>query len=119
MKVVLTDYSDNGGAKTSAMYSYLDRVDASGEFRFATRTDLHKDKTMAKKELYTVKSRWGMSGAGRGDATASAGDLPTGVKVEITECWNALFDRVFYNDNYNTNPTEGSAAKCQFKTPLQ
>ncbi len=118
IKLVLTDYSDNGGDKVNAAYTYLDRVDASGEFKYATRVDLHKDKSLSKKELYTVKSRWTAAGAGRGDATASGGDLPASVKVEITECWDALFRRVFYQDNYNTNPAEGSAAKCVFKTAL-
>jgi hypothetical protein len=36
----------------------------------------------------------------------------------ITECWDQSFGRTFYQDNYNINPTEGSAGSCAFSKPL-
>jgi hypothetical protein len=117
VKLVLSDFSEKGGPKASASYSYLDRADTSGEFRFAAHADL-KD-SGSRRELMAVKSAWDARGAGRGDAAVTGGDLPAGVTVKLTECWNAVFRRVFYIDNLGSTPTEGKPQWCVFKTPLK
>ena len=34
-----------------------------------------------------------------GDARVAGGNLPAGTVVSITECWNALFGRVYYESS--------------------
>lgn len=116
VKLVLTDYSENGGPKSGATYRYLDRADTSGEFRFVTRTDLQENNSL--KELLVVGTAWTKTGAGRGDAAATGGDIIPGVTVRITECWDSSFARVFYKDNHNIKPAEGDPSKCVFAAPL-
>lgn len=49
---------------------------------------------------HQIVSRWNQTGAGRADADGT-----------ITECWDALFRRVFFTDGTNA---EGSAQSCVF-----
>lgn len=117
VEMALKDYSEDGGPMGDALYSYVDRLDTSGEFRFVARTDLHKNSSKA--ELFVTGTRWNASGAGRGDAVVTGGDLPSGIKVQLTECWNAGFARVFYTDNTSSSSTEGNPAACVFNTALK
>jgi hypothetical protein len=110
VQMALKDYSEAGGPKGDALYSYLDRVDASGEFGFVARTDLQKDGSAD--EVFAVKSAWNDTGAGLGFATVSGGDLPSGVVIKVTECWDDSFARTFYKDNGKVNPDEGDPSNC-------
>lgn len=110
VKMALEGYSENGGPKANALYSYLDRVDTSGHFGFVAKTDLQKNGSAD--EIFAVESAWGATGAGLGKAVVTGGDLPAGVKIKVAECWDASFGRVFYHDNGKINPDEGDASKC-------
>jgi hypothetical protein len=117
VKMALNDYSENGAPPADALYSYLDRVDTSGEFGFISRTDLQKNGSA--EEVFAVGVAWDQTGAGRGDAAVTGGDLSFGDTVKLTECWDSSFGRVFYMDSHNINPAEGDAAACVFSAPLQ
>lgn len=114
--LALEGYTNDLGATADALYRYLRRADRSGELRFVTWRDMQDNGSAP--ELFAVSANWDASGAGRGDAVITAGDVPAGEKVLITECWDAGFGRVFYEDSINFSPTEGSAAQCAFSTAL-
>ena len=67
----------------------------------------------AANEDVTLHSRWLSTGAGRGDARIAGGDLGSSSAI-ASECWSTAFDRVYYTDNVNFNPTEGDATQCAF-----
>ena len=117
VKMALQDYSENGAPPADILYSYLDRLDTSGEFGFVAHTDMQKDGSA--EELCVATSQWDATGAGRGDAVVTGGDIPAGVQIEITECWDASFGRTFYQDNHGINPAEGSASTCAFSQPAK
>ena len=71
------------------------------------------DANAAVQEDFVVRSRWLPTGAGRSDARLSGGDLGSAQGI-ASECWDTSFDEVFYTDNVNYLPTEGSAASCAF-----
>lgn len=110
VKMALKDHSENGGPMADALYTYIDRVDASGHFAFAAKTDLQKNGSLD--ETFAVESAWNAAGAGRGEAAVKGGDLPSGTLVRISECWDASFARVFYHDNGSVNPDEGLKSAC-------
>lgn len=110
VKMALKNYSEAGGPVADALYSYVDRVDASGHFGFVAKTDLQKNGSAD--EIFAVESAWNAAGAGRGEAAVKGGDLPSGALVRVTECWDASFARVFYHDNGSVNPDEGLKTAC-------
>ena len=116
VKMALEGYSENGAPPANVLYSYLDRLDTSGEFGFVAHADI--DENGSAKEYLVVGTQWDKNGAGRGDAVVTGGDVQAGVSVLITECWDQSFGRTFYQDNYNINPAEGSAGACVFSKPL-
>ena len=110
VKMALKDHSEAGSPMADALYSYIDRVDASGHFGFVAKTDLQKNGSAD--EIFAVESAENAVGAGRGEAAVTGGDLPSGVKVRVTECWDASFARAFYHDNGSVNPDEGVQSAC-------
>ncbi|MCC6647230.1 MAG: hypothetical protein IT374_16860 [Polyangiaceae bacterium] len=78
---------------------------------------LHGDTDDSKATLpedVVLVSRFRGDGAGRSDVKLSAGDLPAGVVVEMTECWSRSFERTYYTDSISIEPTSGDAASCAF-----
>ncbi len=62
-----------------------------------------------------LHSRWDQSGAGRGDAQLTGGNLPTTVSnVQVSECWDSAFARVYYKDSVDYKPAAGNPAACVF-----
>ena len=113
VKLVLTNFAEkNSNQAVDAVYSYIDRANTSGEFRFALKADVHKNSS--KDELFAVVSAWDKTGAGKGVAAVTGGDIKKGVTVKQTECWDTAFRRVFYKDNLNIHPAEGDPGKCAF-----
>ena len=113
VKLVLTNYADKDSKQAvDAVYSYTDHANTAGEFRFALKADVHKNGS--KDELYAVVSAWDKTGAGKGVAAVTGGDIKAGLTVKQTECWDTSFRRVFYKDNFNIHPAEGDPAKCAF-----
>lgn len=117
VEMAMEDYSEAGAPPADILYSYLERLDTSGEFGFVARADMQKDGSA--EELLVATSAWDATGAGRGDAVVTGGDIPSGVKINITECWDQGFGRTFYQDNHAINPTEGDPAACVFSQPVK
>ena len=64
-------------------------------------------------EDVTLASRWGASGAGRGDAVLKGADLPATVsQVDVAECWGADFKSAYYKDSVGYETESGSLAAC-------
>ena len=78
-------------------YVYDENEDGSGDFQFAIDADFEDSATTAHEQAL-IRSRWLPTGAGRGDAMVSGGDLAD-VEVSATECWDTQFRRVFYTDS--------------------
>lgn len=101
--------------RVSALYRYIENADGSGSFEFGVRADM--DDPGAAAEDLVIMSRWDATGAGRGDAVATNGDL-AGAVVYGSECWDGAFGRTFWYDNIGMIPTEGDAATCVYSEPL-
>jgi hypothetical protein len=86
-------------------------VSGGGTVTLETKADLSTNKD-GNLETVQLKSRYDATGAGRGEATLSGGDLTS--SVTATECWDATFARVYYTDSANAQPTSGSASACVF-----
>ena len=41
--------------------------------------------------IWKIKSRWLETGAGRSDVVGSGGDIPAGMSVNLSECWDTSF----------------------------
>lgn len=95
-------------------YAYAENRDGSGDFQFGFFADL--DENGSAWETAEIRSRWLATGAGRGDASVSGGDLTQ--TVTATECWDRNFLRVFYTDSVEWIPTEGDAGDCAFSSAL-
>jgi hypothetical protein len=64
-----------------------------------------------------VGSRWNATGAGRADAEVNEADAGAGARV--TECWDASFDRVYFQaETADGGATEGEVSACVFAEPL-
>jgi len=100
----------------SALYRYRESRDRSGTFEFGVEVDLEGSESPEPEQL-VLMSRWDRSGAGRGDALVTGGDLGDAV-VNASECWDVHFDRVFWNDNAALQPNEGAATACAYSEPL-
>ena len=100
------------GTPIDADYSYLENDDLSGEFTFGATADFDDEGSAAEDLLVT--SRWDATGAGRGDAFASGGDIPDDLEITVTECWDSGFGRSYYTDSVGFAETEGDAASCVF-----
>ncbi len=110
--LALSEYSEAGEEPVDLAYRYLALHSGAGLFRFVAKADLHQDGSA--EEVYVMATQWNEDGAGRGDALISGGDVPAGIVVHVTECWDEGFARTFYTDNVKTSPTEGDASQCVF-----
>ena len=104
--------TDDNGKPVEANYAYNEASDGGGDMIFEVDADLGGT---ALKEKATIRSRWLATGAGRGDARLSGGDLAAGATA--SECWSTMFKRVFYTDSVSFAPTEGDAGQCAFSAP--
>jgi hypothetical protein len=103
---------DANGNPASFDYAYNEALDHGGDMVFNANADIGGT-TLA--ENLVLRSRWQADGQGRGDGRITGGDLGS-VQAVASECWNGLFGRVFYTDNVNWQPTEGSATACVYGT---
>jgi hypothetical protein len=106
--------TDDQGKPVSLDYAYNEAADGGGDMTFDISTDIAGSATSLKETL-TLRSRWVATGAGRGDARVSGGDLGT-QQITASECWSTTFGRVFYKDSLNLAPVEGAETACAFAT---
>jgi hypothetical protein len=109
---MLAQAPDDNGNPAMFEYGYNESADGGGDMVFNVTADVGET---AARENLVIRSRWQGDGAGRGDARIAGGDLGTAQAV-ASECWNTLFRRVFYTDNVNFEPTEGSVSDCAYGT---
>ncbi len=102
--------STSDGTPLVGMYEYDQAADGGGDMTFDISANIGG--TSAAEDL-TLRSRWKGTGAGRGDARIAGGDLGS-QQALASECWDTAFDRVYYSDNVNFNPTEGDPAQCAY-----
>ena len=109
----------NAGHKDEALGTWEEclRADGSGSLVFDAHANLVGSPDSL--EAGQVRSRWIPTGAGRADVELHGGDAADG--VQITECWDASFGRLYANA---TRPdggigTEGEASACVFGEPLR
>jgi hypothetical protein len=103
---------DDRGQPVTADYAYNEIAGGGGDMLFnisgnAGGTTLN--------EQITLRSRWQATGAGRADARLTGGDLGATSAI-ASECWDTLFQRVYYTDSVSFAPTEGLASACTFAT---
>lgn len=110
VKMLLKSFSGPEGVQSDVLYRYVERADSSGHFGFAARTDIHKNGSA--EELALAHTLWTASGAGRGQAVVTQGDVPAGVSLIVGECWDDAFGRTFYQDNLDLSPAEGELKSC-------
>ena len=109
----LTIASTNAtGGAVSADYAYDETADGGGAMLFDVVGDAGGGPLL---EEVTLRSRWEPTGMGRADARVAGGDLGTAQAI-ASECWGTSFQRTYYTDNANFNPTEGDPASCAFAT---
>lgn len=98
----------------TAIYTYLELGDFSGEFFFDAWTDIDEGKNPERpaQEHVELVAQWNTTGAGRADSRWSEGDL--GALVVLSqECWDTEYKRVYYQDTFNIlGPEEGSPDSC-------
>ncbi|MDB4954706.1 MAG: uncharacterized protein JWO36_2275 [Myxococcales bacterium] len=104
--------TDANGQPASADYSYDETAGGGGNMTFSVLANVGGT---AAAETATIRSRWLGTGAGRGDARISGGDLGS-AQALASECWSTAFTRVYYTDNVNFAATEGDVAQCAFAT---
>lgn len=106
--------TDDQGKPVSADYAYNDTAAGAGDMAFDVSSDFAGSATSLKETL-TLRSRWLATGAGRADARIGGGDFGT-AQITASECWNTMFNRVFYKDSLNLAPIEGAETACAFAT---
>ncbi len=118
LEVRFTDVQGPGDPMTnSSLYRYTEAPDLSGSLDFISNLDVHADDNpdLDRRELTRVRTRWDATGAGRADVLASHGDLPPGTRVDVTECWNDGFLRVYASFAREAGEhTEGDAGDCVY-----
>ena len=118
LEVGLTDFQEPGDATSNdTLYRYTEALDGSGTFDFVSNLDIDADSdaTRDRRELLQVRSRWLADGPGRADVTATHGDLPAGVQVEVNECWDAAFARSYMRFGFpQSEVAEGDVAACPY-----
>lgn len=114
LKVNFKGATSSKGEVTDAVYHYYLNAKGQGDMKFAHKVDIDNGKAgRTAQEVGAIHSRWEASGAGRANVTFAGGDLGT-QKVLLTECWDNLFFRTYYNDNKNIKPQEGQATSCVY-----
>lgn len=91
-----------GLATTDARYLARRAPDGGGELIVAYPAE--------ETGVWHLKSRWQADGAGRGDAFL---ETDAGERVEVSECWDTDFDRVYASAPGEAG-TAGDAAACVF-----
>ncbi len=102
--------TDDNGMPVSGDYAYDEAADGGGSMTFDINADQGGGPAL---EEVTLHSRWEPTGAGRADARIAGGDLGSTQGI-ASECWGTSFERSYYTDNVNFQPTEGNAADCVF-----
>lgn len=109
----LTIMSTDDKGPVLANYAYNEAADGGGDMTFEISGNAGGTALL---ETVTLRSRWLAGGSGRADARIAGGDLGT-VQATASECWDAMFKRVFYTDSVNFAATEGAQTACAFATP--
>lgn len=104
--------TDAAGKPVQAEYAYDDTADGGGRMAFDLHTNIGGTAAV---ENVSLHSRWQATGAGRGDARLSGGDLGA-VQATASECWDASFRETYYSDSVSFLPTLGTSAACVFAT---
>jgi hypothetical protein len=117
VRVHLADLQGGSELPSAAELGSVLRGDGSGELSVDVQANLVGDPAVL--ESGQIRSRWAPSGAGRADVQVHGGDAPDG--GQITECWDASFDRVYAQ---GTTPdggvaSEGDVTACAFSEPLR
>ncbi|HUJ59924.1 MAG TPA: hypothetical protein VLX92_15575 [Kofleriaceae bacterium] len=102
--------TDANNQAQSLDYAYDQTTDGGGSMQLQLVANVGGT---AAEENVELHSRWLGTGAGRGDAKISGGDLGSEQAI-ASECWDTSFDRVYYTDNVNFEPTEGDASQCAY-----
>jgi hypothetical protein len=97
-------------ATTTADYAYDEAADGSGDMTFDFQGDVNNNGSAL--ENIQIRSRWLPTGAGRGDARVTGGDIAPNVAT-ASECWDTTFGRVFFTDSWGA-PEEGTVGACAF-----
>jgi hypothetical protein len=100
------------GELVSADYAYNEAADGGGDMVFAVKGNAGGGAAL---ESVILRSRWLATGAGRADARLAGGDLGD-AQATASECWSAMFRRVFYTDSVGLTSTEGAESSCAFAT---
>jgi hypothetical protein len=86
--------------------------------------DISDDPAKTANELLNVQLAFFNEGTGRGEASASGGDLAMGQSAEIVECWDKTISRSYLSFATSTNgtpdgmpATEGEIAGCGWFQP--
>ena len=117
VEAAFEDFTDrDSDGPFSATYRYRENRDGSGSFEFGVRGNLDGTDSAAAEDV-VLMTRWDETGAGRGDAMASGGDLGEHV-VYANECWDTSFARTFWLDTHALQPNEGDAGACPYSEPL-
>ncbi|MFT5458694.1 MAG: hypothetical protein ACI9K2_005202 [Myxococcota bacterium] len=105
------DYADHpDDLRVDAAYRYTSDGDGGGSLDVAAETELTDGGLL---EVLVLRTRWLASGAGRGDALATDGDLGPLVYT-ASECWDAAANIVFAENNADLE-REGDAEACAFR----
>jgi hypothetical protein len=104
--------TDALGQPVAADYAYNEAADGGGDMVFELNGNAGGSEEL---EAVTLRSRWLGNGSGRADARIAGGDLGT-VQATASECWDTMFNRVFYTDSANFAQTEGAQTACAFAT---
>jgi hypothetical protein len=109
--LTLDAVSVEDGRPITAHYAYKNAADGSGDMVFGVRGNAD---TGAGLESLTLRSRWQSSGAGRGDARVTGGDVGAS-ELTASECWDGQFKRVYFvAESGQLGGSEGEAANCAF-----
>lgn len=105
-------------------YFYGQFKDATNQMDFvdwAGNVDISNDPAKALPENLSVHLAFFNEGTGRGEATASGGDLTTGQTADIVECWDKAISQSYLSFATSTNgtsdgapATEGDVASCGY-----
>ncbi|HRC58232.1 MAG TPA: hypothetical protein PKU97_20050 [Kofleriaceae bacterium] len=100
-----------GGVSSSLHHAYKGAADGGGELTFAVRRNTDGG---GQAESVAVRSRWQASGAGRGDARISGGDVDQ-AEVTSSQCWDSQFKLTYSITQVGpVSDPEGTPGSCVF-----
>ena len=100
------------GQLVDVNYNYREQPGNGGEFKFRMNKNWVQGPGI---EVLTVKSRWLQTGAGRSDARATGGDLPS-QGATASECWDTGFASRYVNASFDPALNYGAETVCTFPT---